>query len=138
MSDEHNHTADTTEQPATGEIVHFNPWRDFNDAPRQIDVFGDELDPEQIIQFMDVVFGYCEGLIPVRSFIDIRLNANYLLPAGSASVTYQAGFSELPNDIKAAIVLRVQLLLDEAATGNSQYLERAEESLIAKYRRYQL
>lgn len=68
----------------------------------------------------------------------IRLNANYFLPAGSASVTYQAGFSELPNDIKAAIVLRVQLLLDEAATGNSQYLERAEESLIAKYRRYQL
>lgn len=68
----------------------------------------------------------------------IRFNAETPLPAGSASVTYQAGFLELPNDIKAAIVLRVQLLLDEAATGNGQYLERAEESLIAKYRRYQL
>jgi hypothetical protein len=51
-------------------IVHFNPWRDFNDAPSQVDVFGDEPDPEQIAQFMDVVFGYCDGLIPVRSFID--------------------------------------------------------------------
>src|SRR5690606_7876368 len=70
MSDEHNDTADTTEQPATGEIVHFNPWRDFNDAPGQIDVFGDEPDPDQIAHFMEVVFGYCEGLIPVRSFID--------------------------------------------------------------------
>jgi len=58
------------EQPPAGEIVHFNPWRDFNDAPGQIDVFGDEPDPEQIAQFMEVVFGYCEGLIPVRSFID--------------------------------------------------------------------
>ncbi|MGC8203905.1 AAA family ATPase [Aliiroseovarius sp. PTFE2010] len=51
-------------------IVHFNPWRDFNDAAPQIDVFGDEPDPEQIAQFMQVVFGYCDGLIPVRSFID--------------------------------------------------------------------
>lgn len=58
------------EVPATGEIVHFNPWRDFNDAPGQIDVFGDEPDPDQIARFMEVVFGYCEGLIPVRSFID--------------------------------------------------------------------
>jgi hypothetical protein len=52
------------------EILHFNPWRDFNDAAPQMDVFGDEPDPAQITTFMDVVFGYCEGLIPVRSFID--------------------------------------------------------------------
>ena len=51
-------------------LVHFNPWRDFNDAAPQIDVFGDEPDPEQIAKFMEVVFGYCDGLIPVRSFID--------------------------------------------------------------------
>jgi hypothetical protein len=51
-------------------IVHFNPWRDFNDAVSQVDVFGDEPDPAQIAQFMGVVFGYSEGLIPVRSFID--------------------------------------------------------------------
>ncbi len=70
MSKEHDDTADTTEQHVTGEIVHFNPWRDFNDAPCQLDVFGDEPDPDQITQFMEVVFGYCDGLIPVRSFID--------------------------------------------------------------------
>ncbi|MFC4623855.1 AAA family ATPase [Daeguia caeni] len=71
MSDEHDDDmTGSPKPPVSGEIVHFNPWRDFNDAPGQIDVFGDEPDPEQIIQFMDVVFGYCEGLIPVRSFID--------------------------------------------------------------------
>ena len=51
-------------------IVHFNPWRDFNDAAPQVDPVGDEPDPAQIAQFMQVVFGYCDGLIPVRSFID--------------------------------------------------------------------
>ena len=51
-------------------IIHFNPWRDFNDAAPPIDVFGDEPDPEQIAHFIEVVFGYCDGLIPVRSFID--------------------------------------------------------------------
>ncbi len=55
---------------STGNLVHFNPWRDFNDAAPTADVFGDEPDPEQITQFMEVVFGYCDGLIPVRSFID--------------------------------------------------------------------
>jgi len=55
---------------STGNLVHFNPWRDFNDAAPMTDVFGDEPDPEQITQFMEVVFGYCDGLIPVRSFID--------------------------------------------------------------------
>lgn len=71
MSDERDDDMiGSPEQPATGEIVHFNPWRDFNDAPCQVDVFGDEPDPEQIARFMEVVFGYCEGLIPVRSFID--------------------------------------------------------------------
>ena len=62
---------DKTPDTTTENIVHFNPWRDFNDAAPQIDVFGDEPDPEQIAQFMQIVFGYCEGLIPVRSFIDM-------------------------------------------------------------------
>src|SRR5690606_15475016 len=71
MRDEHDDDmTGSPKPPVSGEIVHFNPWRDFNDAPCQIDVFGDEPDPEQIAQFMEVVFGYCEGLIPVRSFID--------------------------------------------------------------------
>ena len=61
---------ETTPETPTENIVHFNPWRDFNDAAPQIDVFGDEPDPEQIAQFMQVVFSYCDGLIPVRSFID--------------------------------------------------------------------
>ena len=28
-------------------IIHFNPWGDFNDAPAQVDPFGAELDREQ-------------------------------------------------------------------------------------------
>ena len=51
-------------------IIHFNPWRDFNDATPAPDAFGIEPDPEQIATFLDVVFGYCDGLIPVRGFVD--------------------------------------------------------------------
>lgn len=57
-------------------IIHFNPWNDFNDAvfaghdaPLD-DPFGVEPDAAQIATFLDVVFGYCEGLIPVRGFVD--------------------------------------------------------------------
>lgn len=69
MTAGHEDRSDTPDA-STGNLVHFNPWRDFNDAAPMADVFGDEPDPEQITQFMEVVFGYCDGLIPVRSFID--------------------------------------------------------------------
>lgn len=48
------------------------PWGDFNDAaileddepaPAAVDIAA-------IALFLDVVFGYCEGLIPVRGFVD--------------------------------------------------------------------
>lgn len=51
-------------------IVHFNPWRDFNDAAVQAEVFEVEPDIAQIGDFLDVVFGYCDGFIPVRGFVD--------------------------------------------------------------------
>ncbi|MFD2237796.1 AAA family ATPase [Aureimonas populi] len=51
-------------------IIHFNPWRDFNDAPPLPDPFAVEPDASQIARFIDVVFGYSEGLIPVRGFVD--------------------------------------------------------------------
>ena len=51
-------------------IIHFNPWRDFNDAAPLPDPFAVEPDPAQIARFVDVVFGYSEGLIPVRGFVD--------------------------------------------------------------------
>ncbi|REC54416.1 hypothetical protein DRV84_13855 [Rhodosalinus sediminis] len=72
MTTDHDDNPAPPEPPAPGpeNLVHFNPWRDFNDAAPQIDVFGDEPDPAQIAQFMEVVFGYSDGLIPVRSFID--------------------------------------------------------------------
>ncbi len=69
MSHDHDDRPETPEPPREN-LIHFNPWRDFNDAAPMADVFGDEPDPEQIAQFMEVVFGYCDGLIPVRSFID--------------------------------------------------------------------
>lgn len=51
-------------------ILHFNPWRDFNDAAPLDDPFAVEPDAGQIARFIDVVFGYCDGLIPVRGFVD--------------------------------------------------------------------
>ena len=38
-------------------IIHFNPWRDFNDAASQDDPFAVEPDADQIARFVDVVFG---------------------------------------------------------------------------------
>ena len=73
MTDHNDDTPPVTgegEQKSTGEVIHFNPWRDFNDAPLQEDPFGIEPDSEQLGVFLDVVFGYCEGLIPVRGFVD--------------------------------------------------------------------
>jgi hypothetical protein len=69
MAHDHDDRPEMPEPPKEN-LIHFNPWRDFNDAAPMADVFGDEPDPEQIAQFMEVVFGYCDGLIPVRSFID--------------------------------------------------------------------
>ena len=51
-------------------ILHFNPWRDFNDVVVPEDPFGIEPDAAQLKTFLDVVFSYCEGMIPVRGFID--------------------------------------------------------------------
>ncbi len=54
-------------------IIDLQRWRDFNDAPPQpaAEPFM-HLDPEpaQIATFFDVVFGYLEGWIPLRGFID--------------------------------------------------------------------
>ncbi len=52
-------------------IIHFSPWQDFNDAPAAEDPFGVEPDPVQIATFLEVVFGWCEGQIPVRGFVDM-------------------------------------------------------------------
>ena len=52
-------------------IIHFSPWQDYNDAPQVEDPFGIEPDLAQIETFLDVVFGYCEGQIPIRGFVDM-------------------------------------------------------------------
>ena len=55
-----------------------NAWRDFNDAAMLPDDGGTEIptagqvavDPAAIATFLEVAFGYCEGLIPLRGFVD--------------------------------------------------------------------
>ena len=139
-------------QGTDAEILHFNPWRDFNDAAPaghavpaghvapQVDVFGDEPDPEQISAFMDMVFGYCEGLIPVRSFIDkgqgidgrphnIWLEANGNTPdkmttfanwasREGAAVYVIPGTVAEAGQAKAADVLQMQALAVDLDTGD--------------------
>jgi hypothetical protein len=51
-------------------VIHFNPWHDFNDASIQAEAFELEPDAVEIAAFLDVVFLYCDGFIPVRGFID--------------------------------------------------------------------
>jgi len=53
----------------------------------------------------------------------------------AVSVSYTAGFDEVPEDLKSAIKSRVQVMIDEAAQPNSTHLERVEDVLISKYRR---
>jgi hypothetical protein len=136
MSDDRN---PDTELPQEN-IVHFNPWRDFNDAAPQVDVFGDEPDPEQIARFIDVVFGYCDGLIPVRSFIDkgqgfdgrphnIWIEANAATPEKMATFATWAwregaavyvipGTVAASGQAKAAEILRMQTVVVDLDTGD--------------------
>lgn len=131
---------DTTPETPTENIVHFNPWRDFNDAAPQIDVFGDEPDPEQIAQFMQVVFSYCDGLIPVRSFIDkgqgidgrphnVWLEADQAAPDKMATFATWAsregaavyvipGTVAAPGQAKAAEILQMQTVVVDLDTGD--------------------
>lgn len=131
---------DTTPDMPAENIVHFNPWRDFNDAAPQIDVFGDEPDPAKIAQFMQVVFGYCDGLIPVRSFIDkgqgidgrphnIWLEADQAAPEKMATFATWAsregaavyvipGTVAASGQAKAAEILQMQTVVVDLDTGN--------------------
>ena len=131
---------DTAPDEPKENIVHFNPWRDFNDAAPQIDVFGDEPDPEQIAQFVQVVFGYCDGLIPVRSFIDkgqsidgrphnIWLEADQAAPEKMATFATWAsregaavyvipGTVAAPGQAKAAEILQMQTVVVDLDTGD--------------------
>jgi len=131
---------DTPPDASPDNLVHFNPWRDFNDAAPQIDVFGDEPDPEQIAQFMQLVFGYSEGLIPVRSFIDkgqgidgrphnIWIEADAETPAKMATFAAWAaregaavyvipGTVAAPGQAKAAEIQQMQTVMVDLDTGD--------------------
>ncbi|MFP7572348.1 AAA family ATPase [Marivita sp. S2033] len=140
MRDDTTPGAPTTHDAPKENIVHFNPWRDFNDAAPQIDVFGDEPDPAQIAQFMQVVFGYCDGLIPVRSFIDkgqgidgrphnIWLEADQAAPEKMATFATWAsregaavyvipGTVAAPGQAKAAEIIQMQTVVVDLDTGD--------------------
>jgi hypothetical protein len=144
MSTNHDDPQTPSDDPSSEtpkeNLVHFNPWRDFNDAAPQIDVFGDEPDPEQIAQFMEIVFGYCDGLIPVRSFIDkgqgfdgrphnIWINAaenvtakmttfaNWAAREGAA-VYVIPGTVVAPGEAKAADIQQMQAVVVDIDTGD--------------------
>jgi hypothetical protein len=51
-------------------VLHFNPWMDFNDGLPSENPFGCDPDPHQIAVFLDTVYSWCEGLIPLRGFVD--------------------------------------------------------------------
>jgi len=139
MTDDHDDRPETLEPPKEN-LIHFNPWRDFNDAAPMGDVFGDEPDPEQIAQFMEVVFGYCDGLIPVRSFIDKGQGIdgrphNIWIEAGANTTDKMATFANwaaregaavyvIPGTVaasgqaKAADILQMQTVVVDIDTGD--------------------
>jgi len=139
-SDDPKDTSEIALDAPKENLIHFNPWRDFNDAAPMEDVFGDEPDPEQIAQFMDVVFGYSDGLIPVRSFIDKGQGIdgrphNIWIEAGANTTEKMATFANwaaregaavyvIPGTVamsgqaKAADILQMQTVVVDIDTGD--------------------
>ena len=58
---------------STNNIIHLDAWMDFNDAAPQVGAASGETispDQESITEYLDLVFGYCEGWIPLRGFAE--------------------------------------------------------------------
>ena len=75
----------------------------------------------------------------------VRFRGGFVFPAtlheqGGVQIEYRAGwpFPGVPDDIKAAIKIRVQIAYDEAARDASVHLARIESELVAKWRRFLL
>ncbi|WP_457647232.1 AAA family ATPase [Profundibacter sp.] len=121
-------------------IIHFNPWTDFNDAAPLDDPFGVEPDAAQIATFLDVVFSYCEGLIPVRGFVDkgqgkggkphniwidaddtaqdkLATFANWAAREGAAVYVIPGTVTE-PGQAKSADVLQMQAIIVDLDAGD--------------------
>ncbi|MBB2973952.1 phage head-tail connector protein [Mesorhizobium sp. RMAD-H1] len=84
-----------------------------------------------------------------RSFVRFRhgfTQPSDLAEVGAVRVEYKAGWPNtgepvkptVPEDICLAIRLRVQLVYDEAARDNAGNIERIEDMLVAKYRRFSI
>lgn len=82
-----------------------------------------------------------------RSFV--RFDSSYSRPSdlhesAAVQVEYTAGWpvkdgaSTVPHDLRTAIILRVQLSYDEAAEDNSENVQRVEDALVSKYRRFDI
>jgi hypothetical protein len=89
-------------------ILHFNPWMDFNDGPPSENPFGCDPDPEQIAVFLDTVFSWCEGLIPLRGFVDKGQGRdgkphNIWIPADDTAPEKLATFAAWANREGAAV-----------------------------------
>ena len=89
-------------------ILHFNPWMDFNDGPPPENPFGCDPDPEQIAVFLDTVFSWCEGLIPLRGFVDKGQGRdgkphNIWIPADDTAPEKLATFAAWANREGAAV-----------------------------------
>ena len=89
-------------------ILHFNPWMDFNDGPPSENPFGCDPDPEQIAVFLDTVFSWCEGLIPLRGFVDKGQGRdgkphNIWIPADDSAPEKLATFAGWANREGAAV-----------------------------------
>jgi hypothetical protein len=89
-------------------ILHFNPWMDFNDGPTSENPFGCDPDPEQIAFFLDTVFSWCEGLIPLRGFVDKGQGRdgkphNIWIPADDTAPSKLATFAAWANREGAAV-----------------------------------
>lgn len=82
-----------------------------------------------------------DGLSHIR-FVSSFVYPSKLYDFGAVTVEYKTGWpvvdgkSTVPEDIKTAIKIRVQMIYDEAPDTNVVNLERVEMALIYKYQRF--
>lgn len=78
--------------------------------------------------------------------VSVRFSSSFVWPAPVAefapvSIFYKAGFpiienkSTVPQDIRTAIVARVQMLFDQQGTVSAEIIERMEAGLVQKWQR---
>jgi hypothetical protein len=151
------------EQSIRASVAHYNGWsgilgRCLGDQTWREDFhyfspeMGLRLAP--LLSVVSVTWRNAEGQISTVNDADytsrtvagtpfVRFRSGYAFPSdlyesSAVSITYRAGYEEVPDDIKFAIIVRAQVDMDEAGGDGQELVRRIEDGLMSKYRRFSI